>query len=477
MTSVATGLPEATLPAPTAGLPVRRQVAGGVLLSAGLPALTAALVQHRTDSRLAIPVLLMLLLVVVSSLIGGLRIALPGAVAGALVLNWFFTRPYGTLSVAQPAQLVVLVVYLTVAVLVSLTVGTAARRTAEATRAGAEADAMFELAGAALSSQETLPALLARVRTVFGVREVALLELEHGSWTVVDSAIAPGPAEADETDLRIAAGPSLALAVRGHPLFAADHRVLTGFAGAAATALEGRRLAARAEQAAVFEAADKTRTALLSAVGHDLRTPLAGIKAAVSSLRQDDITWSEQERRELLATVELSADRLQALVENLLDASRLEAGVVSANPRPVSLDELVGLALLSLPQTDRVHVEVPEFLPDLLADVGLTERVLANVLQNALRYSPSGTFVTVRGSVTREHVRCDVVDHGPGLPADQWANVFSPFQRLGDRTAGGLGLGLSVAHGLTRAMGGELTPSSTPGGGLTMRLSLPRAVA
>lgn len=477
MTIAATPDTAATLPVPTAGLAVRRQVAGGVLLVAGLPTLTVALVQHRADSRLAIPVLLMLLLVVLSSLVGGLRIALPGAVAGALVLNWFFTKPYGTLSVAQPAQLVVLLVYLTVAVLVSLAVGTAARRTAEATRAGAEADAMSELAGATLSSQETLPALLERVRTVFGVREVALLELEHGSWAVVDSASVSRGVEADEVDLRIPAGPSLALAVRGHALFAADRRILTGFAGAAATALEGRRLAARAQQAAVFEAADRTRTALLSAVGHDLRTPLAGIKAAVSSLRQDDITWSERERQELLATVELSADRLQALVENLLDASRLHAGVVSAHPRQVSLDELVGLALLSLPQVDRVHVEVPESLPDLLADAGLTERVLVNVLQNALRYSPGGTLVTIRGSASAEHVRCDVVDHGPGLPADQWARVFSPFQRLGDRTEGGLGLGLSVARGLSRAMGGELTPSTTPGGGLTMRLSLPRAVS
>ena len=477
MTSAATRRTAAILPAPTAGLSVRRQVTGGVVLVAGLPTLTAALVQHRTDSRLAIPVLLTLLLVVLSSLIGGLRIALPGGFAGALVLNWFFTQPYGTLSVAQPAQLVVLVVYLTVSVLVSVIVGTAARRTAEATRAGAEADAMSELAGAALSSLETLPSLLERVRTVFGVREVALLELEHGSWTVVESARGRHLAEVDETDLRVPAGPSLALALRGHALFAADRRILTGFAGAAATALEGRRLAARAEKAAVFEAADKTRTALLSAVGHDLRTPLAGIKAAVSSLRQDDISWSEQERQELLATVELSADRLQALVENLLDASRLHAGVVSASSRPVSLDELVGLALLSLPQTDRIHVEVPESLPDLLADAGLAERVLANVVQNALRYSPGGTLVTVRGSATAQHVRCDVIDHGPGLPADQWTQVFSPFQRLGDRTEGGLGLGLSVARGLTETMGGELTPSTTPGGGLTMRLSLPRAVA
>ena len=467
----------ATLPAPTAGLSVRRQVTGGVVLVAGLPMLTAALVQHRSDSRLAIPVLLMLLLVVVSSLIGGLRIALPGGFAGALVLNWFFTQPYGTLSISQPAHLVVLVVYLSVAVLVSLAVGTAARRTAEATRASAEADAMSELAGAALSSRETLPTLLERVRTVFGVRGVDLLELEHGSWVVVESARGGHPAEPDDIDMRVPAGPTLMLALRGPALFAADRRVLSGFAGAAATTLEGRRLAARAEQAAVFEAADKTRTALLSAVGHDLRTPLAGIKAAVSSLRQDDITWSEQERHELLATVELSADRLQALVENLLDASRLHAGVVSARSRPVSLDELVGLALLGLPETDRIHVEVPESLPDLLADAGLAERVLANVMQNALRYSPTGTFVTVRGSATANHVRCDVIDHGPGLPADQWTRVFSPFQRLGDRTEGGLGLGLSVARGLTEAMGGELTPSTTPGGGLTMRLSLPRAFA
>jgi K+-sensing histidine kinase KdpD len=214
-------------------------------------------------------------------------------------------------------------------------------------------------------------------------------------------------------------------------------------------------------------------------VGHDLRTPLASVKAAVSSLRQDDVAWTPEERGELLATIEAGADRLQGLVANLLDASRLEAGVVSSSLERVRLEELVGLALLSLGSLDRVVLDIPEDLPDVLADVGLAERVIGNVLENALRHGGTAK-VTVRGAVTDDGVVCEVVDHGPGVPAQDWATLFVPFSgaggrdvgTLGDRGAGNLGLGLTVAHGFAESMGARLEPAATPGGGLTMRLTM-----
>jgi len=470
----------AVLPGAVRGLSAGRQAAGAALLAVGLPLLVALLGPTRRPGQLATPVLLVLLLVVIGALVGGLRVALPGALAGALLLNWFFVPPIGTLLVDSPEQATVLVVYLAVAVAVSLVVDRSVRRSAEAARARAEAQALSALAGAALSEQQTLPGVLQQVGRVFGMREVSLLERNGQGWTLLERIDTGCPVVDGEAELEVLSGPELALVVRGPELFAADRRVLTSFADAAATALEGRRLSERATNAAQLEAADRMRTALLAAVGHDLRTPLAGVKAAVSSLRQREVRWTPAETAELLDTIEVSADRLQHLVTNLLDASRLQAGVVTLVLEPVSLEEVVGRALLGLPDSERVHLDIADALPDLWVDVGLAERVLANVVENALRHSPGGLMVTIRGKARAgdgngraSAAVCEVVDHGPGVPESQWSSVFGPFQRLTDRQPGGLGLGLAVARGFAEAMGATLTPAHTPGGGLTMRLTLP----
>jgi two-component system sensor histidine kinase KdpD len=466
------------LPAGFTGLGHRRHGAGAALLGAGLLVLVVAREPARRLDY-AVPVLLVLALVVAAALLGGMLIALPGAVAGALLLNWFLTPPYGTLLIESAEQVVVLTVYLGVAVAVSWVVDLTARRTAEAARARAEAEALSELAGAALAEHQSLAGLLAQARQVFGMREAALLERDAGSWVVIEASGENAP-DADEHELRVPAGPDLVLRVRGPELFAADRRVLTSFADAAAGAVTARRLAERAAEAAQLEAADRMRTTLLAGVGHDLRTPLASIKAAVSSLRQDDIAWTAVETADLLATIEGSADRLQGLVGNLLDASRLQAGVVSTALERVRLEELIGSALLDLGRLDAVELDIPEDLPDVLADVGLAERVLANVLENALRHGHGGT-VTVRGALGEVPgtVLCDVVDQGPGVPPGSEAALFAPFTRLaedagplGDRGASGLGLGLAVARGFAEAMHGSLTAHPTPGGGLTLQLAL-----
>ncbi len=480
----ASGLPPAgALPAGFTGLGRRRYSAGAGLLVAGLLVLVAV---HEPARRVdfAIPVLLVLALVVAAALLGGLWIALPGAVAGALLLNWFLTPPYGTLVVDSGEQVVVLSVYLGVAVAVSWVVDVAARRTAEAARARAEAEALSGLAGATLAEQRTVRDVLAQVRQVFGMREAALLERADGRWVEVE-VIDEGAPVPEEREVRVPAGETLLLRVRGPELFAADRRVLSSFADAAADALLASRLAERAAEAAQLETVDRLRTSLLAGVGHDLRTPLAAVKAAVSSLRQDDVPWTATEVAELLGTIEAGADRLQRLVGNLLDASRLQAGVVSTVLERVRLEELVGSALLDLDSLDDVDLDIPEDLPDVLTDVGLAQRVLANVLDNALRYRGAGR-VSVRGAVgtAPDTVVCDVIDHGPGVPAGSEAALFAPFTRLegaagalGDRGTGGLGLGLAVARGFAEAMRCSLTAQPTPGGGLTLRLTLPLAAA
>jgi K+-sensing histidine kinase KdpD len=270
--------------------------------------------------------------------------------------------------------------------------------------------------------------------------------------------------------------PDLRLVGRGPALFASDQRVLQAFAAAAETAFEGRRLTAQANQARSLADVDRQRTALLAAVGHDLRTPLATIKASVSTLRQTDVAWSDAERHELLETIEQAADRLDAVVANLLDASRLQAGALSVKALPVSLDEMVSAAVLAVPgASSRVTSDVPEDLPLISADPGLLERVLVNLLDNALRYGQADSAVEVHAFAGATSAKVEVVDHGPGVAAAQRERLFEPFQRLDESTDGGVGLGLSVARGFVEAMGGAMVADQTTGGGLTMRIRLPLA--
>ena len=423
------------------GIPVERELVAAGLAVVGIPCLTGVLTHTRQGY--ATPVLLMLLLVVAVALVGGLRPAVPAAVVGGLALNYWFTPPLHRLVIASGSDVVVLLVYLALAVAVSVVVDLAARRTADAARASAEAAALSSVAGATLVEQETLPAVLERVRVVFSASQVQLVERVRGEDVPVATV---GTAGEDDTTTVVPAGRDAQLVVRGPELLGADRQVLQAFAEAASTALTGRRMAE----------VDRLRTALLAAVGHDLRTPLAGVKAAVSSLRSDEVAWSREESDELLATIEESADRLEALVSNLLDASRLQAGALSVTTAPVGLDEVVARALSGLPGRERVLVDVPESLPRVTTDAGLLERVVANLVDNALRHSEQVEIASAPGTLA-------VIDHGPGL-----AEIPAPFGS--DR---GVGLGLFVVRGFVESLGGTLTPSRTEGGGLTMTVVLP----
>jgi two-component system, OmpR family, sensor histidine kinase KdpD len=253
--------------------------------------------------------------------------------------------------------------------------------------------------------------------------------------------------------------------------------VIGAFAAYAAVALEQERLAAEAEAAKPIAAADRMRTALLAAVSHDLRSPLASAKAAVTSLRSSDMHWDAADTAELLATADESLDRLTRLVGNLLDMSRLQAGALSLFPRPAGLDEIVALALDDLgPAGREITVEIPDTLPAVSVDPAILERIIVNLTENALRYSPAGKAPLLGASALGDRVELRVVDRGPGISDVDKERVFVPFQRLGDTdNTTGVGLGLALARGLTEAMGGTLTAEDTPGGGLTMTVSLPAA--
>jgi len=296
-------------------------------------------------------------------------------------------------------------------------------------------------------------------------------------WVIAGAAGEGPAARPEDADVEVPVGEGLSLALRGRTLPAGDRRVLGAFAAYAGVALEQQRLAAEAEAAKPIAAADRMRTALLAAVSHDLRTPLASAKAAVTSLRSPDVLWDADDTAELLATADESLDRLTRLVENLLDMSRLQAGALSLFPRPAGLDEVVARALDAVEPGGRdIRIDVPDTLPAISADPAILERVVVNLVQNALRYSPPGQPPLLSASALGSWVELRVVDRGPGIPEGDKERMFVPFQRLGDTdNTTGVGLGLALSRGLTEAMGGTLAAEDTPGGGLTMVVTLPAA--
>lgn len=309
---------------------------------------------------------------------------------------------------------------------------------------------------------------------------MALLERadEHAPWSCTASAGDNPPTRPDDGDVDVPVGEHLALVLSGRVLPAADRRLLGAFAAQASVLLERRRLAKEAAAARRQAEGNRIRTALLAAVSHDLRTPLAGIKANVTSLRADDVQWSEADEQELLAGIEAGADRLDHLINNLLDMSRLQTGTVTPLIRAVDLDEVVPYALGGVP-LESVRLDIPEYLPMVPADAGLLERALANLIENAVKYSPPDVKVLVKADALEAaagagRVELRVVDRGPGVPEEAKEKIFAPFQRYGDAPRGaGVGLGLAVARGFVEAMGGTIRAEDTPSGGLTMVVSLP----
>ncbi|MEV6483092.1 ATP-binding protein [Streptomyces sp. NPDC051576] len=445
-------------------LPSRRRTLSTARLIAGpvaglvLPVLlTIALAQLRGTLNLTSEALLFVLAVVGVACIGGVTSAVIASVTASLLLNYWFIPPIGQFTLDDPNALLALAVFAVVAATVAAVVDRSLRLSRRSARATAEAETMSSLAGSIVRGETTIPALLERTRETFGMESADLVE---------DPPDAPGVTA-------VPAGPGAFLTLSGRTLSSSERRVLAAFAAHVGSAVERARLAEAAAEVEPVKAADRLRTALLRAVGHDLRTPLAAGWAAVTSLRSRDVEFSPEDRDELLATADESMAKLNRLVENLLDLSRLEAGALTLNLRPTSLEEVLPMALADVPGVDVVGVEA---IPPVLVDPPLLERVLANLAGNADRHTPPGKKVLVTASALAGRVELRVVDRGPGLPADGRERLFEPFQRLGDTdNTTGLGLGLALARGLTEAMNGTLTPEDTPGGGLTMVVSLPLA--
>ncbi|MDQ1424494.1 MAG: two-component system, OmpR family, sensor histidine kinase KdpD [Acidimicrobiaceae bacterium] len=454
-------------------LPRGRRTIGFGVAAVLLTVLTLVLTSHRDAVSVSSALSLYLLAVVLVAAVGGGAPALAAAVASPLVVNWFLIPPHHTLRIGDAQNVLSLIVFVSVALIVSRFVSTAARRSAEAARLRDEATTLAALAGSA--GPDPMASISAQLQQSFGLEGVSVLRVDDGGETTMEASSGPRPPSSiSEATFHEVIGPGVVLAVTGRALSADDHRVLRSFVQQLAKANEQHRLASLAAQAESLDRADELRTSLLRAVSHDLRTPLAGIKASVSSLRQPDVDWPEEARAEFLTGIEADTDRLTEIVVNLLDLSRLQAGALRPRLSDIALDDVIAAALHSLGgRSDRVKVDLGGGVIGAVADPALLERVIANLVANALVWSPVEQTVQVRVFRRHHDVQLYVIDHGPGIRPRDRAMVVQPFHRLDDSTSqGGLGLGLAIANGFTEAMGASLELRDTPGGGLTAVVSL-----
>ena len=457
-----------------------RTITGYVLALAAPILMTAALLPF-PQLNLTTHALAHLCAVVVVAFVGGLWPAVVAAVIDSLLLNYFVTPPIGTFTIDDPQNFFALVVFLAVAVAFSLVVGVSSRRSQDAALARAEAGTLSELARGSLARDQSAEEFLGQLRDEFQLASVSLLSDLDGAWKVRASVGADAPTSPEEADGADHLAPDLSLVWKGRPLSGSERRLLAAFEAHLTALLERQELSLSLSETVKLGEANRIRTSILRAVSHDLRTPLAGIRLAVTALRRQRGKTTPEEQAEMLETIDAYSNRLDNLVANLLDMSRIDSAAVSVLHEPVTWLDVVSEVLAELPP-DSIRVDLAPNLPALDGDRGLLVRALANLAENALKYAPGGDIVIVAttggllapGIGDRPVSELRVVDHGRGVPPERVMAMFQPFQRLGDEGTGpGIGLGLAVAKGFIEAMDGELLAEPTPGGGLTMVIRMP----
>jgi two-component system, OmpR family, sensor histidine kinase KdpD len=468
VTHSAAGRPSTLLPRWRGSLSVKRRVVGFVVALVGGPLLTLLLSATRTDESLTAEALGYQLLVILVAMIGGALPAVFAAVLSGLTLDLLFTEPIGTFTIAQPSHLIALGLYLVGALLVSLVVDQAARRSRAARRSASESEVLATIAGGVIRGDDAVEALLERTREAFGMAAVRL---------VVDQRVTEehGAAASGASTTRVGVDDRTALELVGRPLDASDRRILDVVATQLAVALEHRALADTARRLEPLAEVDRVRSALLAAVGHDLRRPLAVATAAVTSIRSSGARLSGDDRDALLESAERSLDTLAHLVTDLLDVSRVQAGALAVSLESVDVQDVLPAVLGDLDAGPAdVDLHVPDALPPVRADPVLLQRVLVNLLSNALRHSPAGAPPELSLSTFGDRLQVRVIDHGPGIDEQRRARMFEPFQHDSDTSdSGGIGLGLALSRGFAEGMGATLEAEDTPGGGLTMVVGLP----
>lgn len=432
-------------------------------------------------------VMLYVPLVATIAIISGRRASVLASFLAFLAYNFFFVAPLYTLIVERPQDLLELVILLIVALIIGTLV---ARTRAQALASAEQAERMTTLyqvsqeISAALAIEEILPRIThSAMRMLYGERAAIRLMAEDGALLYETSAGTNAPT-GDGISARLTAGGTLLGELRVWP--SADHilpddefqPLLTTLATQAALAVERTRLIEATVHTRIITESERLKSALLSSVSHDLRTPLAVIKGAASNLLDTSVAWDAATTRSMLETIDAEADRLNRLVRNLLEMSRLEAGALSKSREQVAVGDIIGAALDRLRpflRSHQVNVTLAPELPDLQADPIQIELVLTNLLENAAKYSPHQAPIDIEAHAQDDMLELSIGDRGPGIPAGTEQRIFEKFYRAGSpgHRPGGSGLGLAIARGIIEAHGGQITAQNRQGGGALITLSLP----
>jgi two-component system sensor histidine kinase KdpD len=451
-------------------LPSRRRLWGWVAGTAGFVVATVAMLGHGDEVGLQNVLLVYLSIAAAVAWIGGIWPALTAAAAGFLLGNYLFTPPFRTWTIANPADVFALAAFLFLAGLIGSLVGLAARRSAEAATAKAEAETLAGLIGA--SGEGSASKLLERLLVAIDARGMSLLLPGPDMPRMIASAGDHPPVTLEDADKTVAVGDTV-IAIAGDALDAVDERLLTATATELGTVIDRAELAEHAAEVDALGRANELRTALLRAVSHDLRSPLSAIQASVTSLLEDDVEWPDDEERDFLQTISEETQRLDRVVSDLLDAGRLQTGTIQVKKGKTGIEDIVSTVATAFPfERDRLTFDAEVALPDVSTDPALLERIVENLVRNGLGHSPPETPVRVTAGVVGDRVDLRVVDRGPGIDPLVRQRIFEPFHTLDDGHIGGVGLGLAVAKGLADALGHEITVDDTPGGGTTMVLSV-----
>ena len=451
----------------------RRQTFGFLFAVLSLALLTTILTLNRPSLSVTTSLSLFLLAVVSTTAIGGIFPGLVAAFIAPFLVNWFLIPPYQTLRINDGENILELAVFVSVTTIVSIFVSQASRRSIEAKRAWDEASTLASLSEP--TDSDPLDNILVLLNRTFSFTMVDIVDTKSDVHQTIAQVGDASCSRNSKPVFTAAIANGIVLSAYGNPLSADDHRVLRVFVGHLTKAVEQKHLREIALAADSLERADELRTAILRSVSHDLRSPLASIKASVSTLRQTDVTWPEDTQQEFLSSIESETDRLTSIVTNLLDLSRLESGVMQPAIRAVSLEEVVPSVVHYFEANHKnLNLELPADIEDVAVDPALLERVISNLLDNAFKWAPRQSTVTIRAHQSGNYAQIHFIDHGPGISQEHKQVVRQPFHRVGDKSQnGGLGLGLAIADRLVESMNGRLELRDTPGGGLTSVVLLP----
>lgn len=451
-------------------LPWRRRLWGWLVGAVAFASVTLLMLAQREEFALQNVLLVYLSIAAVVAWIGGIWPALTAALVGFVLGNYLFTPPLRSWTIANPADVFALIAFVFLAGLIGFLVGTAARRSSEAATAKAEAETLVGLIGA--GGEGSALKLIERLQVALDARGVTLFDPDGGYPKPIVTAGDNPPSTPDLADRTVVVG-GATVAIAGGPLDAVDERILAATATELRAVIDRAELANHVAEVDALEKANELRTALLRAVSHDLRSPLSAIQASVTSILQEDVAWPPEDQKEFLQTINEETERLNRVVSDLLDAGRLQTGTVQVQRRPTGIEDVVStVATAFRVQGHRLSIDTEVELPDVLTDPALLERIVENLVRNALDHSPPENPVRVTAGVVGNRIDLRIIDRGPGIDPDTRLIIFEPYRTLDDSHMAGVGLGLAVAKGLADALGHQITIDDTPGGGTTMILSV-----